>query len=144
MNYLMNEASFDLPDLDGLVDRSRQFLEVKLEDGTTIDLVIARAPLPAGEDLGAAVEAGLADQRRSLRGFTVISAKEREYPELVGIEVRVRFIDKKEGPIFHHEFHTVVGAQRIGFHAICAVASADACDAWMERLLEGVKLRDDE
>jgi hypothetical protein len=142
MNYLMNEASFDLPDLVGLVDRSRQFLEVKLEDGVQIDLVIARAPMPQDQDLHAAVEAGLADQRRSLRGFTVISAKEREYAELVGIEVRVRFIDKKDGPIFHHEFHTTIDAQRIGFHAICAVTNADACDAWMARLLEGVKLRD--
>lgn len=139
--YLFNEAQFDLPEIESVVDRSRQFLEIKTEDGSKISLVIARAPAKEGEELRTVVEAGIAEQRRLLRAFTVLSAKERTYSATSGIEVRLRFIDKAEGPIYHHEFHTVFGDTRVGFHAICAVARAEYCDAWMETLLESVSLR---
>jgi hypothetical protein len=140
-SYHFNEAMFALPEVERLVDHSRQFLEITTEDGSTLDLVIARTPVIEGQPLRTAVENGLTEQRRSLRAFSVLSAREREYPALHGIEVRLRFIDKSEGPIYHHEFHTLMGHTRVGFHAICAVARADYCDSWMEALLESVKTR---
>ncbi len=139
--YLFNEAQFDLPEVSRLIDRSRQFLELETEDGSKISLVIARAPAKEGDVLRTVVEAGIAEQRRLLRAFTVLSAKERDYSSMHGIEVRLRFIDKKEGPIYHHEYHTVFGNTRVGFHAICPVARAEYCDAWMETVLESVSLR---
>ena len=139
--YLFNEAQFDLPEISSLIDRSRQFLEIKTEDGSKISLVIARAPAKEDDVLRTVVENGIAEQRRLLRAFTVLSAKEREYNAMQGIEVRLRFIDKNEGPIYHHEYHTVFEDTRVGFHAICAVARAEYCDAWMEAVLESVSLR---
>ncbi len=139
--YLFNEAQFDLPEISSLIDRSRQFLEITTEDGSKISLVIARAPAKEGEELRTVVEAGISEQRRLLRAFTVLSAKERDYSAMRGIEVRLRFIDKSEGPIYHNEYHTVFGDTRVGFHAICPVSRAEYCDAWMETLLESVSLR---
>lgn len=141
--YYLNEALLLLPDVRGLVDRSRQFIEIELEDGATLDLVIARAPLAPNDTLQSCVETGLADQRRMLRGFTLLSSREHDYAALSGIEVRLQFIDKKEGPIYHHEFHALTGQDRIGFHGICAVAHAGVCDRWMQSVLTGMKLREE-
>jgi len=140
-SFFFNEAVLRLPDVASVVDRSRQFLEVVTEDGAAIDLLIARAKLPEKATLRSAVDADLAEHQRSLHGFQLLSKEERTYEALTGIEVRIRFIDKARGPAFHHEFHSLIGDRRIGFHGIAKMGDADACDAWMRATLASMTLR---
>jgi hypothetical protein len=140
--YNFNEASLVLPDAYGLVDRSRQFLQVETSNGTKLTLIVARAPAD-DQSLQSFMEKGLTEHRRSLRGFNLLSCTERRYPDLVGIEVRFQFVEKGEGPVFHHEFHCVLGEERIGFHVIAAVADLEECDAWTQAMLESVALREE-
>ncbi|NUP05375.1 MAG: DcrB-related protein [Polyangiaceae bacterium] len=140
--FYFNEAMVTLPGVAGMVDRSRQYLEIETVEGAKLELVIARAPLDADESLEAAVEKGIADQRRMLRAFTLLSKSEQTHAGMAGIEVHLRFIDPDVGPIYHYEFHSVVGDDRIGFHGICAVSHMEACDTWMRSVLESVRLRD--
>ena len=139
--YYINEAMLQLPKVARLHDMTRQFLEVVTEDGAELDLVIARVQATPGQNLRAAVEADLADRRRSLRGFELLSIEQRERAGLPGVEVRLRFVDKGRGPLFHHEFHSIVDGQRIGFHGISKGEHAAACDAWMVQMLESLRLR---
>lgn len=140
--YHCNEAVLLLPNVQSCVDRSRHIVEVVTDDGAEIQLVVARALVTPGLNLTASVESDLADRRRSLRGFELISATERDYPAFVGVEARIRFVDKQRGAMFHHEFHCVVGALRLGYYGICRFEHAATCDAWMQTVLQSVKLRD--
>lgn len=139
--YYCNEAMLLLPNVRSLVDATRHSLEIVTEDGTKLDLVIARITTDPNESLHQAVERGLADQARSLTGYQVLSRTEIEYAGLVGIEIKIRFVDKRQGPLFHHVFHTLVDGNRVGFFAISTVANATACEAWMSGMLANMKPR---
>lgn len=139
--YCFNEAMIVLPDAQAWVDHSRQFVDVETSNGTSISLIIARAPADR-DSLADFLEKGLADHRSSLRGFNLLSVQERRYPQIAGVELRFQFLDKKQGPIFHHEFHCVIGPDRVGFHVVSAVADAEECDAWAQAMLESVDLRE--
>jgi hypothetical protein len=138
--YCFNEAMIVLPDAQAWADHSRQFVEVETSNGTRITLIIARAPADR-DSLADFLEKGLADHRSSLRGFNLLSVTERRYPQIAGVELRFQFLDKKQGPIFHHELHCVIGSDRVGFHIVSAVADAEECDAWAHAMLESVDLR---
>lgn len=139
--YSFNDAQLVLPDAPLWIDRSRQLIEVETSNGTKLTLIIARAPADR-TPLGDFLEMGLAEHKRSLRGFNLLSVTERRYPQLLGVELRFQFLDKNLGPIFHHEFHCVIGPDRVGFHIVSAVADAEECDAWSQAMLESVSLRD--
>jgi hypothetical protein len=141
-SYHFNEASLVLPDAYGLADRSRQMLEIETSTGTKLTLIVARGTAD-DDSLAAFLEKGLAEHRRSLRGFNLLSCTERRYPDLEGVELRFQFVDKKMGPMFHHEFHCAFGSYRLGFHVISAVADAETCDGWAQAMLESVNLRED-
>ncbi len=138
--YYFDEALLRLPRVASLLDRSRQILQIQTDDGAEIELVIARAPLPPEATLRSCVDADLEEEKRSLRGFELLSDTERSYDALDGIEVRMRFIDKR-GPTFHHELHAVLGSNRIGFHGVSRMVHAEACDAWMTEALANMTLR---
>ncbi len=140
-SYCFNEAMLVLPDAYAVVDRSRQFLEVETSNGVKLVLIVARAPAD-DQPLETFLQKGLEDHRRSLRGFTLLSCTERRYPELVGVELRFQFVDKNQGPMFHHEYHCVLGPDRVGFHVIGAVSDAEACDTWAQQMLESVTIRE--
>lgn len=138
-SYFIDEAQLTLPDVVSLVDRSRQYLAIRTESGLELDLVIGRAPLARDATLESRVQSDIAEQKRSFRGFELLSVEERAYEAMVGIEVRLRFIDSAKGPMFHHELHSLVGATRIGFHGVCKVMHAEACDAWMRAMLAQIE-----
>lgn len=139
--YYLNEAMLALPGVRNIVDLSRQHLEIQTEEGVAIDLIIGRRRAQEGETLQKVVEATLADRRRTLRGFELGGVTPREYPGVVGIEVTLSFVDQQRGPRFYHELHCLLEGTQLGFHAISALADAQACDAWMRAMLGGLKLR---
>ena len=139
--YYCNEAVLQLPNVHTLLDQTRQCLEIVTVEGTELQLVIERARLTPNATLSSAVEASIAERRRSLRGFELASLVEREFPEIVGVEARVTFVDKERGPLFVHEFHCVIEQVRISYLASCRLAHAAACDVWMHTMLQHLRLQ---
>ena len=138
--YHSNEAILQLPNLiRPVVDLTRHCLQVVTEEGAELQLVIERSH--ATTSLSAALEADLAERRRSLRGFELASVTEREYPEVMGSEVRSTFVEKERGPVFAHEFHCVIGGTHVAYACSCRLAQAAACDAWMQTMLHYLRLR---
>ena len=140
-SYFCNEAAIELPNVYGLVDLTRQCLEIRTEDGADLQLVIERPRPTANPSVAASVEASVAERRRSLRGFELLSAIEREYPEVTGTEVRVTFIDKERGPLFAHEFHCLIDRTQLVYQCSCRMPYAAICDQWMQTTLLSLKRR---
>ncbi|MBL8740307.1 MAG: hypothetical protein JNK04_04405 [Myxococcales bacterium] len=139
--YHCNEAILQLRNVRSMVDLSRQLLNIVTEDGVELELVIIHVPAKPDETLKAAVEEGIAERKRSLRGFQVVSMAEREYPAVVGMEIRWTFVDRRRGPLFTYELHCILEGMRIGYHGTVALADAAACDEWMQMMLEELRLR---
>lgn len=137
--YYCNEAVLQLPEVHSLVDLTRQNLQLVTQEGVELSLVIERSR--PSTTLAAAVEASLAERKRSLRGFELASLTDREYPEVVGKEARVTYVDKDRGPLFFHEFHCVINGTLVVYSCSCRLALATACDAWMQTMLQYLKLR---
>jgi hypothetical protein len=140
--YHCNEAILQLRNVRTMVDLSRQLLGIVTEEGVELDFLIAHVPMKPDQTLKAVVEEGVAARKRSLRAFEVVSLTEREYPAVVGVEVRVTHIDKTRGPRFTHEFHCVIAGTRTGYHCTAPLAEAATCDEWMQQMLEDLTLRD--
>mgnify|MGYP003382169259 CR=1 FL=1 len=141
IQYHCDEAILRLSNVRSLVDVSRQMLEIVTEDGLELHVLVARTPLPT-EGMKAAIEENIAERRRSLRGFELMSSTPREYAEIAGTEVRVKHIDSERGPLFIHEFHCTIGRSWIAYYGTCRLAEAAACDAWMQQMLQDLVLRD--
>lgn len=141
ISYYCNDSLLELTNVRSLVDLTRQFLEIVTEDGAEIELTIERSRMDPNASLAAAVDASLAERRRSLRGFELVSQGEREYPGVVGIEARLTFVDRERGPRFVHELHCALDSMRIAYIGSSRLAQANACDAWMQTTLQSIKLR---
>ncbi|MBK6520656.1 MAG: hypothetical protein IPM79_12325 [Polyangiaceae bacterium] len=139
--YYCNEAMLELADVRGLVDLTRHFLQVVTEAGVEIELTIERVRLQPSQSLAAAVESSLAERKRSLRGFQLVSSTECAYPDVSGVEARLTFVDKERGPRFVHEFHCVLDATWMVYQGACRLSHATACDEWMQSTLQSLKLR---
>lgn len=137
--YHCDEAVLQLPNIHSLVDNTRQSLQLVTQEGVELTLVIERSR--PNVPLGAAVEASLAERKRSLRGFELVSLTDREYPEVVGKEARLTYVDKDRGPLFFHEFHCVINGVLVVYACSCRLALATACDAWIQTMLQYLKLR---
>ncbi len=139
--YFCNEAVLELHKLHSMIDLTRQCLELRTEDGVELHFVIERARPGAAVALAASVEASLAERRRSVRGFELVSVTEREYPDVTGVEARMTYIDRDRGPLFAYELHSILDGTRITFQGSSRVAHATACDEWMQTTLRHLKLR---
>lgn len=140
-SYFCNEAVLELPSVYGLVDLTRQCLEVRTEEGADIQLVIERPRVAANFQLATYIDASLAERRRSLRGFEILSTTPREYPDIVGTEIRVTYIDRERGPLFVHEFQCVIDRTHLVYQGSCRMAHAGACDQWMQTTLHYLRRR---
>ena len=139
--YYCNEAMLELADVRGLVDLTRHFLQVVTEAGVEIELTIERVRLQPSQSLAAAVESSLAERKRSLRGFQLVSSTECAYPDVSGVEARLTFVDKELGPRFVHEFHCAPDTTWIVDQGSCRLPHAAHCDAWMQTVVESLQLR---
>lgn len=139
--YYCNESMLQLPNVRSMVDLTRQFLELVTEEGAELELVIERVRMAENVSLAACVDATLAERKRSVRGFEIVSVTEREYPDVVGVEARLTYVDKERGPRFVHEFHCAPESMRLSYFGSCRLAQATACDQWMQATLESIKLR---
>ena len=139
--YLCNEAVLQLHELHSLVDLTRHCLEIRTEDGTDLQFVIERARPVANVSLAASVESSLAERRRSVRGFELVSVTEREYPDIAGLEARMTYIDSVRGPLFAYELHCVLDGTQVTFQGSSRMPHAAACDEWMQTTLRDLKLR---
>lgn len=138
--YYCNEAMIELPDVRSLVDLTRQSLQIVTEDGAEIELVVERARA-TDQTLKAVVEARIAERRRSVRGFELLSCTERRYPDVIGIEARLTLVDRQRGPRFVHELHCAMNATWFTYQGTSGLPHAARCDQWMQSVLQSIKLR---
>ncbi len=143
-SYYCNDVALHLPDVQTVVDLSRHALEITTTDGAALSLVIERTKFDPDKGIAAAVEATIAERKRSQRGFEVISKTERAYPDVTGLEVCVTFVDKERGPQFAFEFHCAVGEIHLAYLCTCRVAHAATCEPWMQTMLAELTLPDPE
>jgi hypothetical protein len=139
--YYFNEAAIDLGDIESFVDSTRQQLQFATPDGAELRLEIERSALASGLTLTAAVDALVAENLRSLRQFEVTSRSECAYEDVQGIEVIMTFVEKERGPVFVHEFHCLVGQQRLSHRVSSRLRHAAVCDEWMRAALQSLRLR---
>ncbi len=139
--YYCNEAMLQLPNVASLVDLTRQLLQVVTTDGAELELVIERARATTGQSWTSFVEAGVAERRRSQRGFELVSLAPCDYPGVRGIQARLTFVDKELGPRFVHEFHCAPDTTWIVDQGSCRLPHAAHCDAWMQTVVESLQLR---
>ena len=139
--YYCNDAILQLPNVYSLVDLTRQFLEIVTVEDTELQLVIERARMAPDMSLQAAVDASIAERKRSQRGFELVSLSEREYPAVTGVEACVTFVDRERGPRFLHEFHCVVAETRVAYLCTSRLAHAPVCEQWMHTMLEHLTLQ---
>lgn len=139
--YYFNEAVIDLGDIESFVDSTRQQLQFVTPGGAELRLEIERSALASGFTLNAAVDALVAENLRSLRQFELTSRRVCAYGEVEGIELTVTFVERERGPVFVHEFHCLVGWQRLSHRASSRLQHADPCAEWMRAALESLRLR---
>jgi hypothetical protein len=139
--YYCNDAVIQLHDVHSFVDLTRQCLQIVTQDGAELELVIERLPIAPSPTLAGAVEASLAERRRSVRGFELASLTARDYPEVSGSEARLTYLDKERGPVFFHEFHYEVEGTRVVYSCRSPLAQAARCDRWMQTMLQQLRLR---
>lgn len=139
--YYCNDAVLELHNVHSLLDLTRQCLEIVTGEGAELQLVIERMAMTPNVTLAAAVEARLAERRRSTRGFEIVSVANRDYSEVSGSEARMSFIDKDRGPLFFHEFHFEIERTRVSYIGSSRLAQAAACDQWMQGTLQTLRLR---
>ena len=140
-SYYCNDAVLELHNLHSFVDLTRQYLQLVTRDGAELELVIERLPLARSTTLQAAVEASIAERKRSVRGFELVSVADRDYPEVSGTEVRITHLDKERGPQFFHELHYQLEGTRVVYSCRSRLAHANACDQWMQATLQTLRLR---
>lgn len=100
MRYRIHELSFALPDVP-FRDTSTVALECAAPDGSPVLFEIARAEATAPGELGARLDAELADRRRRLRGFELVAREEFRAAEVDGVSASFRSVSP-EGAV-HHE-----------------------------------------
>lgn len=140
-SYFCNEAALELPGVYSLVDVTRHCLEIRTEEGAELQFVIERPRNPQQLAVAAAVEASVAERRRSLRGFELLSLGEREYQDLSGVEVRATYIDRERGPLFLHELHCQLDRTQLVYQGTCRMPFAAACDQFMFTTLGTLRRR---
>lgn len=144
-SYYMNEAALFLPGAASVLDRTTHEIDVTLEGGVELRLMVVRRALDPAETVKARLAEMVAEKDRALHGFSVISLEERAYPSIAGLELRVRYRD--EGTVvFQHQLHAAIvteqGVTWIAFHGETDVEHAELCDRWMAAMLAEVRLRD--
>jgi hypothetical protein len=137
--YYMNEAMLELSGRS-LVDRTVHELEVVTDEGAPLRLAILRRPLDRERSLAEQVGELVAEAERKLRGFSLLSVEEREAPEVVGVEVRLRHREDGEAR-FQHQFHCAVGDTWLSLLGASSMADGEACDRWMTETVTRLRLR---
>lgn len=139
--YYCNDAVLQLHNVHTLVDLTRQCLQIVTQDGAELELIIERLPMTQNATLAGTVETSLAERRRSMRGFELVSVTQRDYPEVSGTEARLTYLDREHGPLFFHEFHYEVERTRVAYICRSRLAQAALCDQWVQTTLETLRLR---
>ena len=137
--YYMNEGAFELLDL-GLEDRTAHVLEARHPEHGDVAVVVRRASFPEKKSLRELVAAHLAAEKERRRGFSVIAEREAEHGGAPAIEVSARFRDEEKA-VYQAEAHLALGDAWMHFTVTAPFAARAACDAWLQGILESLRLR---
>lgn len=139
--YYTNEAVFDLPDI-GFADSTVHSIEVRLPRNRELRLVVARFPVPAGEDFQEVIAAQVKRQAARISGYAVTERRDAEVAGRPAIVLRSRW--RKDGARFYErQAHVAASAETRMLIAMTGPATAErACDEHFQRILDTLKLRD--
>jgi hypothetical protein len=141
-DYFFDEGALDLPEVDGpWADRTVHVLEAPAPGGGRYSFLISRETLPDGAELGAVVEARIAEMPRALRGHRLLGRREAVIGGLPAVELKFTW-KHPDGMMFHHMAYVAVYRTLLTFTASCQASLADPCSAWMAQALAGVRLRE--
>lgn len=101
--YYVNEASFELPDLE-VVDRTVHVLELGGGAIPGLGLMLARSTLPVGKSLRDVVTAHREHERRSLRSWSLLFEREGEIDDQPMIELGTRW-KSEAGMVYQRQAH---------------------------------------
>ena len=138
--YYMNEGVFDLPE-DGFVDRTVHVLTAAHPEQGDVLLVVQRSPLPEGKTLRELVQGRVDRARGELDGYTIVEEREAAWGGTPALEIAARW--RNEGKVlYERQAHFALDATWMSFTVRSPLASRAACDGWLSRIQESVRLRD--
>lgn len=135
----MNEGAFDLLDL-GFEDRTAHVLEARHPEHGDVGVVLRRASFPENKSLRDLVAAHLAAEKERRRGFTVLAEREAEHGGAPAIEVSARFRHDDKA-VYQAEAHLALAETWMHFTVTAPFTAREACDAWLQGILESLRLR---
>ncbi len=139
MTYYVNEAAFELPDLE-FSDRTVNELAATTDSGAELDVLVARTPLPSGKSLLDVVKAHQDQERRSLRAWAIVFEREGVFDGSAAIEVGIRWRGD-DGMVYQRQTHLGLADHVLLLVANGPLEERPACDACMDRMLATLKLR---
>jgi hypothetical protein len=138
--YYMNEAAFDLPAAP-YVDRTVNHVEARAPSGLDVELIVERKPFPPGRTLREVVADLTRSGKKVMRGFTVLFEREREVAGAPAIEQAVRWRDDAD-VIYARQVHLAVGPTWLVIVGQAEMTDREACDAYLDRVLDTFRLRE--
>lgn len=137
--YVVNEASFDLPDI-GLVDATVHHVEAHLPGKGTISLRVQRAPLPEEKLLESAVDEQLRHAGIRLRAHRVLFRRAIQVAGCQAIEVGVEWRGM-DALVYTRQVHIDIGGTRLVLAGNAPMPERAACDALVDNALATFRLR---
>jgi hypothetical protein len=137
--YYVNEASFELPDLE-VQDRTVNVLELGGGAIPGLGLMIARAPFPVGKSLREVVRAHRDHEQRSFRLWSLLFEREGEVDGRAMIELGTRW-KGNEGVVYQRQAHIGLGDVVLLLVGNGPMTERERTDAHVERALATLRLR---
>jgi hypothetical protein len=137
--YYTNDIAFRLPDLPA-VDRTLHVLDLCEDRRRTMTLMVARTPLVSGATLRGVVDAHLAQERRALRGWSLLFEREGEAAGRPMIEVATAWRGD-HGRVYQRQAHLALPKVVLLFVGDAPFEARDACDMHVARALATLQLR---
>lgn len=138
--YYLNEGAFELPEV-GLVDRTVNVFDAKLEGEGDLGLLVCRTKIPAGKSLRELVAAHVLHEAKRFGGYSILDEREASYAGVPAIEICSRW--RHEGTVlYQRQAHLAAFDTWMLFGMTAPLAERALCDASLDRILTTLRLRD--
>jgi hypothetical protein len=137
--YYVNEASFELPDLQ-VVDRTVHVLELGGGALPGLGLMLARAPFPVGKSLRDMVKAHTDQERLTLRSWSLLFEREGDLDGQPMIELGTRW-RSEGGMVYQRQVHVGLDDVVLLLVGNGPLEERERTDAHVDRALATMRLR---
>lgn len=137
--YFLNEASFDLPDVE-VKDRTVHVLEIGGGAIPGLGLMIARSPIHPGKSLSDMVQMHLDHERRNLRSWSLLFQREGEIEGEPMIDLGTRW-KANDGMTYQRQVHIALGEVVLLLVGNGPFAAREHTDAYVGQAISTIRLR---